>query len=132
MQGGALHYLVKPFTFATFREKLERYATWRAQLERVGEADQAEIDRLYGLLHPEGGSAVPKGLSQATLGSVQQVLDGAEGGLSAKEVAALVGVSRVTARRYLEHLCRSGHAELRMRYAAAGRPEHRYRLISGT
>ena len=34
------------------------------------------------------------------------------------------------ARRYLDHLCQLGRAELAMRYGGPGRPEHRYRLLS--
>lgn len=42
------------------------------------------------------------------------------------QAAEQVGISRVSARRYLEYLCTSGRAELHPRYGAAGRPEHRY------
>ena len=37
---GVAQYLVKPFTFATFRDKLERYAAYRKLAERTTEADQ--------------------------------------------------------------------------------------------
>jgi response regulator of citrate/malate metabolism len=45
-------------------------------------------------------------------------------------VADEAGVSRVTARRYLDHLCQLGKVELTMRYGGPGRPEHRYRLVT--
>ena len=45
-------------------------------------------------------------------------------------VADEAGVSRVTARRYLDHLCQLGKVELTMRYGGPGRPEHRYRLMT--
>ena len=47
--------------------------------------------------------------------------------LSAEEVAERTGVSRVTSRRYLDRLARSGLVDVSMRYGKAGRPEHRYR-----
>jgi len=50
--------------------------------------------------------------------------------LSAAEIAAAAGISRVTARRYLDELVRSGRVELTLQYGAPGRPEHRYRLDS--
>jgi two-component system CitB family response regulator len=131
IQGGALHYLVKPFTFATFREKLDRYAAWRVQLGLVGLADQRDVDRLYGVLRAQGSPMLPKGLSGTTLDLVQHVLRGAGGDLSATDVAAAAGVSRVTARRYLDHLRATGRVELRLQYGNAGRPEHRYRLAAG-
>ena len=48
---------------------------------------------------------------------------------SALEVAEGTGVSRGTARRYLEYLESQGRASLELRYGSAGRPEHRYRLV---
>ena len=48
-------------------------------------------------------------------------------GLSASEVAELVGASRVTVRRYLEHLADGGSVERRPRYGGGGRPEVEYR-----
>ena len=43
------------------------------------------------------------------------------------EVAELAGVSRVTARRYLEHLADTGLADRSLRYGGAGRPQVQYR-----
>jgi two-component system CitB family response regulator len=37
------------------------------------------------------------------------------------------GLSRVSTRRYLEHLTAQGLAEIHLRYGSAGRPEHGYR-----
>jgi len=59
------------------------------------------------------------------------VLRPAVGSLSSTEVAAAVGASRVTARRYLEHLADSGLAVRRSRYGGTGRPEVEYRWVSG-
>jgi response regulator of citrate/malate metabolism len=47
--------------------------------------------------------------------------------MSATECAEAVGISRVSARRYLEHFASSGQAEVSLRYGATGRPERRYR-----
>jgi response regulator of citrate/malate metabolism len=131
MQGGVLHYLVKPFRFAAFEERLRSYAAARERLARLDEADQREIDRLFALLRSSGGPAdLPKGLSPATLSLVLRALREAGGATSAEDVAAAAGLSRVTARRYLDHLAQVGQVELRMRYGGPGRPEHRYALLS--
>jgi len=127
MRHGVVHYLVKPFTFATFRERLESYAALRARLERLHQADQREVDRLYALLRTAGGDALPKGVSAPTLALVAEVVREADAELSASDVAARAGISRGTARRYLEFLAESGTLELALRYGAAGRPEHLYR-----
>ena len=47
--------------------------------------------------------------------------------LSASECAELAGLSRISARRYLEYFAETGRVKVRLRYGAAGRPERRYR-----
>ncbi len=44
MQGGLLHYLVKPFLFNAFQERRERYATLKRRLERMREANRGDVD----------------------------------------------------------------------------------------
>ncbi len=131
MRGGVVYYLIKPFRLAMLEAKLLAYASAHARLSRMGEADQGEVDRIFGTLRVASrGAALPKGLSDATLELVIQALRTARSGLAAADVADVAGLSRVTARRYLDHLCRLGSAELTMRYGGPGRPEHRYRLLS--
>lgn len=130
MQRGSVHYLIKPFTFNVFREKLQSYAEVHARLGKVAQASQAEVDRLYGLLRTGLDEELPKGLSPATRDLVVSALRSATEPLSAADVARIAGLSRVTARRYLEHLKAGGSVEISMQYGAPGRPEHRYRLTA--
>jgi response regulator of citrate/malate metabolism len=126
---GVVLYLLKPFTFATFREKLEQYAAYREQLAAVpDEVLQDEVDQLLGSLRTTAtGKVLPKGMSAETLREVTRELRDAAVALSAAEVAAIVGASRVTARRYLEHLADSGLVDRAPRYGGSGRPEVEYR-----
>jgi response regulator of citrate/malate metabolism len=126
MHGGVANYLVKPFTFATFAERLTRYAEGRRALERTGELEQSDVDRVFDLVRRTGPAALPKGLSATTCRLVTAALQAADGDVSAAETAELVGISRVSARRYLEHLVRAGQVTQRSKYGSAGRPEHRY------
>ncbi|MFJ8649631.1 response regulator [Streptomyces sp. NPDC093546] len=124
---GALQYLVKPFNFAGLRPKLEAYAALRRTLEGGGEAEQAEVDRIFGALSVASGAPdLPKGHSPTTAELVRQVLLAADGPLSAQEIAERAGVSRQTAQRYLKLLERAGRVRLSLRYGETGRPEHRY------
>lgn len=129
MRGGVVHYLVKPFRFAALEEKLRSYEAARERIARLREADQAEVDRIFGTLRTSRSEPLPKGLSEATLDLVIETLAGSSSGLAAATLAEEAGLSRVTARRYLDHLCRIGRAEVAMRYGGPGRPEHRYRLL---
>jgi response regulator of citrate/malate metabolism len=123
---GVTQYLVKPFAFATFADKLERYARYRARVADAAEPDQAEVDALLGTLRGSSARTLPKGLNARTLDHVRSALRDADEPLTASEVAGRCGLSRVTARRYLEHLAVEGLVELSMRYGGTGRPEHLY------
>lgn len=125
---GVVLYLIKPFGFATFRAKLEQYAAYRDELDRASsEVAQDEVDRMLGSLRPTP-SSLPKGMSADTMREVLAAVRSAEGARSASEVAGTVGASRVTVRRYLEHLADTGTLERRPRYGSGGRPELEYRL----
>ncbi|MFI5866287.1 response regulator [Streptomyces sp. NPDC051546] len=129
MRLGALQYLVKPFTFAGLRTRLEAYGALRRTLDTGGEAEQAEVDRIFGALGAAGADAptdLPKGHSPTTADLVRGILRTAEGPLSTQQVADRAGISRQTAQRYLKLLDRAGRVVLALRYGETGRPEHRY------
>jgi response regulator of citrate/malate metabolism len=126
MQGGVVQYLVKPFQFEMLRDRLERYAALARRFERLEEATQGDVDQLFSLLRVEGGRRLPKGISAPTLELVVDTLREA-GELTAVDAAARCGISRGTARRYLDYLASVGSVELSLRYGAAGRPEHVYK-----
>ena len=139
MAGGVVDYLVKPFSLATFRERLEAYRAHRTELlrrseEPPGGLQQSDVDRMLHTRHRTGGRGgtpdLPKGLSPRTLELVARTLRGnpAED-LSAGEVAERCGLARVSARRYLEHLEQTGRAAVAPRYGGAGRPENGYRWV---
>ncbi|MFH8613714.1 response regulator [Streptomyces sp. NPDC017979] len=125
---GVVQYVLKPFTFATLRDRLGRYADFRAS---AGEASgQEEVDRALATLRAPEGGALPKGLSGPTLTAVTRSLRQAPDGLTAAEAGAAVGISRITARRYLEHLVTQGRAARSPQYGHIGRPELQYRWLT--
>lgn len=130
---GVVQYLLKPFTYPTLRDRLERYSRFRADLARSGQAaSQDEVDRALSALRGPQSAVLPKGLSPPTLEAVTAALRESDEGLSAGAAAAAVGVSRITARRYLEHLVEAGLAVRSPQYGQVGRPELFYTWASGT
>ena len=125
LDGGAADYLIKPFEFDQLKAKLEAFAARAEALESAGGVDQSLIDSLFG-----GGAAAPQEVLPKGLGAEtgKLVLDAVReaGEVSAAECAEHVGISRVSARRYLEHYLSTGALELRLQYGV-GRPERRYR-----
>ena len=127
---GVVQYLLKPFVFATLRDRLEAYLGYRRQLPSSARVDtQAEVDEVLAGARPSPRTSVPKGMGEELLSRVTRaVRDAGPGrGLSASELGEAVGVSRVTARRYAEYLCDSRLVLRSSRYAGQGRPEVEYR-----
>lgn len=129
IHGGVFDYILKPVMFQRFKEALERFRDHRLQMAAEATLDQHAVDRL---LHPYktatvGEPAYPKGIDALTLKSIQKVFSPPHtGGLSAEEVAQIIGVSRTTARRYLEYLVANNELAAELVYGTVGRPERRY------
>ncbi|THA73482.1 response regulator [Streptomyces sp. A0642] len=124
---GVVQYVLKPFTFATLRDRLVRYAEFRAT---AGEASgQDEVDRALATLRSPQPARLPKGLSGPTLEAVTRVLRAAPDGVTAAAAGLELGISRITARRYLEHLVTAGRAVRSPQYGQIGRPELHYRWL---
>ena len=134
IRGGALHYLIKPFSYEALRDQLEHFRSLHRKLGSLpGDAPavQQDVDQLFGA-RARNPVAPPKGLASETAGIVERILretTAAGGDLSATECADATELSRVSARKYLEHFVSSGRAEVRLRYGGTGRPERRYRWL---
>ncbi|GGL89482.1 transcriptional regulatory protein [Curtobacterium citreum] len=126
---GIVQYLVKPFSFRTFADRLTTYREYRRGFEDRRSLTQADIDARLGKLRPAAPAESEKGIAPETLETVRSVLIGTDGGTSATEVAQATGTSRVTARRYLEHLIAAGQVDKDVRHRGPGRPEYEYRWL---
>jgi len=120
-------FLIKPYRFAYFREKLEAYAKYHHGLPSGQKTSQCELDDLVDKLRVTRAAALPKGLTPATYKLVIDVLRNADRPLTATEIAQATGTSltRTTARRYLLHLHEQRLVERTARFGT-GRPEHCY------
>ncbi|MDQ1749937.1 MAG: hypothetical protein QOE71_993 [Pseudonocardiales bacterium] len=122
---GVVQYLLKPFTWQALQDKLQRYQQYRVQTLSEPSGEQSDIDRAFTALRGANTATLPSGLTDQTRDRVIHVLrDGPA--LSALEVAERSGLSRVTARRYLEHLTDAGVLIRRQRHGGSGRPEVEY------
>lgn len=130
MRLGVADYLVKPFPPAELPRRLEAYAAGLRSRRGLAEPrlTQEDIDRLRAPAPAPAG--LPKGLSEQPLERVVEELRG-RGPQTAAELGEALGMSRVSARRYLEHLAREGRAEAEPQYGEVGRPKLRYRWLEG-
>lgn len=130
---GVVLYLLKPFTFAALRDKLEHYREFRDALPEGGTAvSQRDIDRAMAVLRTtDSRTTASKGVAPQTSDLIGACVRDADRPLTATDVAAAVGVSRVTAWRYLERLADGGVLTRATEYGRAGRPQVRYAWAAG-
>lgn len=122
-QAGVRHYLAKPFAAAELRSRLLDIEDELRTAARDSALQQSQIDELMAPTPRAVG--LPKGLSQETLDTVHAALRTA-GSATAQELGVSLGLSRVSCRRYLEHLVRGGAARRALDYSTSGRPSTRY------
>jgi two-component system response regulator DctR len=134
---GAMDYIIKPFQFERIQQSLENYRNFRNQLNQAEIASQQEVDQLLfskaagpGKRRELSKEALPKGLHAVTLDQIVRQLAVQTEPLSAEDVAERVGIARVTARRYLDYLVKTGRVQLDVTYGGIGRPTNRYALVS--
>jgi response regulator of citrate/malate metabolism len=125
---GVHHYLVKPFPMQALHERLDD--VWRAHerdaaLVAGAPLDQSAVDALL-RRDALASAGQRKGVSPLTLERVAEALEAQTEPVSAAELGESLGMSRVSARRYLERLVEAGLAAREPRYGHAGRPELLY------
>ncbi|MBL0386448.1 response regulator [Tumebacillus sp. ITR2] len=133
LRSGVFDFIVKPLVFERFQKTLLRFQEYRGKLDRLKtervQIEQEEIDRL---LHSQGekkDSYLPKGIDTLTLEKITGVIAAERVGLTAEAVGRQIGVSRSTARRYLEFLVSKDQVTADLSYGDVGRPERVYRGV---
>jgi two-component system CitB family response regulator/two-component system response regulator DcuR len=133
IRGGVFDYIIKPVVFSRFRESMEKYLEYRRRIELGDTLEQKEVDRLLGpsSTSPRHKNDLPKGIDPLTLQKIRGIFDNIPvDGLSAEETGSFIGVSRTTARRYLEYLVSGGYLTADLVYRKVGRPERKYFRVS--
>lgn len=134
MQCGVVDYIIKPFTFQRFKKALKNYQQYYDRLSNAQRLCQRDIDCLKGAVSGETVASclddlkdhIPKGLDKVTLESVLYTINDQSGYFTAGEISKLVGISRVTVRRYLNYLFDNGWLKGILSYGPVGRPLHKY------
>ncbi len=127
---GVIDYLVKPFTFARFKEALDRYRFMKQETEQPSFVQQ-EIDNF--LQRNETNQIVekvhmPKGITEVTATRVLEALDDTKW-QTAAELEERTTISHVSLRKYLRYFHEQGFIEKDLVYLTHGRPYNRYRIL---
>ncbi len=129
---GVFDYLIKPFSTDRLERALVAYYQYHQGLtQRTNPWRQKDLDQITGLRGRSyrGFEEYPKGIQLKLMERLRSCMAERGKALSASTAGDLVGVSRSTARRYLEYLAASGQATFEYEISNVGRPEKLYRLI---
>ncbi len=124
IRNGAFDYILKPVSWKRLSQSLERFIQFYDQQRQWKIVDQQNVDSLYQLqaknYRVDSGS---KGIEEKTLALVQGLFSDREAHcFSVDEVVSAAGLSKTTARRYLEHGVETGFLEVEMLYGKIGHP----------
>lgn len=128
-RSGVIDYILKPLTFDRFQDSLRDYQEKRKTLANTGRLEEDSIQFLW---HPNkrpnvtGNILTPKGIDPITMEKVMMHLKEQLNGITAEKLGVASGLSRSTARRYLEFLVSESKATAELIYGTIGRPERRY------
>lgn len=129
---GVFDYLLKPLDFARLQKSLQQYDEMMRLYTEQDYLGQKQIDALFTIApttKEQRPIHYPKGIDANTLQHVHTYLQDTKQGITALTLAKELGISRSTARRYLEYLVQERQVETQQQYGEVGRPERRYILL---
>lgn len=134
MQLGVCDFLVKPLMLKRLDQALARFEARQYCLSVAEEVTQSIADTLFGGDKQSSNQAsvrLPKGVDALTLDKIRCVFtEHPKQSYTAQQMGALVGMSRSTARRYLEYMLAIDELIVDQNYGAIGRPERSYRFTT--
>lgn len=129
---GAVDYLIKPFEFERFKAALNTYRDRISTITDQEILSQADLDKqiLHKTHTPVSAAELPKGLNRNTLKTVWQSIQKMDARpFTTEEIANLVGISRVSMRKYLIFLNEIGILQTKIIYGTIGRPLYKHQYI---
>ncbi|AWB00370.1 response regulator [Vibrio harveyi] len=124
---GVFDYLLKPISYDRLTDSLERYLKYTSSLKANDNINQRHVDELFNFQSKSSHmQALPKGIDELTLDKVTNAFDDGEVIYTAESLGNEVGISKTTARRYLEFLAAKGFLLAVIQHGKVGRPERVY------
>ena len=130
LTNGVVDYLVKPFTYERFSQAIDKVQDYMKLLSKE-KINQVLIDDYLnsGRVEEEEDS-LPKGLSRITLKKVLENIKEQETGFTTQQVADALDISRITIRKYLNHLVNINVLSEDAEYYTSGRPVSVFTVVS--
>ena len=126
---GVFQYLIKPVEWEKFNQTMKNYKKSKQLINETKEINQKLLDSIFGMdKFTHESHDLPPGIDSVTLNKVMEIIRGDYDGITTEKTGERMGVSRTTARRYLEYLVGIGFLKAESVYGIVGRPERRYFL----
>lgn len=131
VRGGVFDYIIKPVDRSRFEQTLIKFIGNRQYFASSEVLEQVDIDTyIVPKSTPQAKDIhLPKGIDSITLNEITTLLKSHSRGTTAGELSKQIGMSRSTARRYLEYLVSIKKIETKLKYGTVGRPERKYYLL---
>ena len=122
LSNGVVDYLVKPFTYERFAQAIDKVQDYVKLLSKE-KINQDLIDEyLNSGRIEEDEDNLPKGLSRITLKKVLEAIKHHNSGFTTQQIADKLDISRITIRKYLNHLVNINILSEDAEYYTSGRP----------
>lgn len=137
LEYGVIDFLIKPFTFERFEQAIEKFKAYHGFTTSSETTDQETLDKLLMSENSNEGAqkkgkavepGLPKGLSKLTLRKVLREIAKHDDFFSTEDIASEVGLSRISTRKYLQHLNEIGYLKDELKYLTIGRPITMYKV----
>lgn len=128
MQCGTFDYLIKPIAYDRLQNTFQRYQRYRNTVRHSASVNQRYIDEIFSYQSKDSVyRCQPKGIDEFTLDKVKEAFENPEICHTAESLGNLIGISKTTARRYLEHCTALTYLHAEVIHGKVGRPERVYR-----
>ncbi|QGH62963.1 two-component response regulator DpiA [Serratia proteamaculans] len=125
---GVFDYLIKPLAYDRLAHTLLRFSQRRQALKDKARLSQQRIDQMFNTYaRGEQQAALPAGIDELTLVKIRALFELPSASHTAESVAQKMGLSRTTARRYLEFCTAAQQLRAEIIYGKVGRPQRIYR-----
>lgn len=125
---GVFDYLIKPLAYDRLAHTLLRFSQRHQALKDKALLNQRRIDQMFNTYaRGEPMATLPAGIDELTLVKIRGLFEQPSASHTAESVAQQMGLSRTTARRYLEFCTAAQQLRAEIIYGKVGRPQRIYR-----
>lgn len=119
---GVIDYILKPFKQNRLESSLNQYKLRKELL--LSEINQENIDKaLYKQIDD-----LPKGIDKNSLALIKENIKNFSTWFNVNELENLVGISKISLRKYLNYLEQTNYLSSKLEYKAKGRPQIYYKI----